>query len=331
MRVDANVSVRPVGHRRARHALRDQERQLAALARPGHRVRGAPPGRPDRGGRAGPPGDPPLGRGGRAHPRRCAPRRRPTTTATSPSPTWCVLDPSAEWIESSPCRAAAAAGRAPRAPGRGGRGRAGLRWPSTSSGASTTWPSGAIEAGGDPARVLTHVEHNLAVDGAADLDPARLAGLVAPRAGRPADRHPGQGGAGRDGGHRRRARGHRRRPRLRGHGRRRSRPPWSTGSSPPTPTTGTSYVGGDDKRRKKVTGAFIGKVMKATQGQADGRAATALLEAAPRPELTRGQVFPTRSASGPDRCGRRRRTMPVGGLRPPREGRVDLLTTGGRG
>ncbi len=37
---------------------------------------------------------------------------------------------------------------------------------------------GAIEAGGDPARVLTHVEHNLAADGAADLDPARLAELV---------------------------------------------------------------------------------------------------------------------------------------------------------
>jgi len=36
----------------------------------------------------------------------------------------------------------------------------------------------AIEAGGDPARVLNHVEHNLAVDGAADLDPSLLAQLV---------------------------------------------------------------------------------------------------------------------------------------------------------
>jgi len=36
----------------------------------------------------------------------------------------------------------------------------------------------AIEAGGDAARVLNHVEHNLAVDGAADLDPALLAQLV---------------------------------------------------------------------------------------------------------------------------------------------------------
>ena len=36
----------------------------------------------------------------------------------------------------------------------------------------------AIEAGGEPARVLNHVEHNLAVDGAASLDPALLAQLV---------------------------------------------------------------------------------------------------------------------------------------------------------
>jgi aspartyl-tRNA(Asn)/glutamyl-tRNA(Gln) amidotransferase subunit B len=36
----------------------------------------------------------------------------------------------------------------------------------------------AITAGGDARRVLTHVEHNLAVEGAATLDPARLADLV---------------------------------------------------------------------------------------------------------------------------------------------------------
>jgi aspartyl-tRNA(Asn)/glutamyl-tRNA(Gln) amidotransferase subunit B len=37
---------------------------------------------------------------------------------------------------------------------------------------------GAIAAGGEPARVLTHVEQNLAVDGAEALDPAGLAALV---------------------------------------------------------------------------------------------------------------------------------------------------------
>ena len=41
MRVDANVSVRRGRRRAVRHAVRDQEPQLAAVARPGHRVRGA--------------------------------------------------------------------------------------------------------------------------------------------------------------------------------------------------------------------------------------------------------------------------------------------------
>jgi aspartyl-tRNA(Asn)/glutamyl-tRNA(Gln) amidotransferase subunit B len=44
MRADVNVSVRKPGGR-IRHALRDQERQLDPLHRPGHRVRGAPPDR----------------------------------------------------------------------------------------------------------------------------------------------------------------------------------------------------------------------------------------------------------------------------------------------
>ena len=37
------------------------------------------------------------------------------------------------------------------------------------------------------------------------------------------------------------------------------------------------FVDGDDKARGKLTGFFVGKVMKATQGQADGKAVTALL------------------------------------------------------
>jgi len=36
----------------------------------------------------------------------------------------------------------------------------------------------AIEAGGDPVRVMVHVEHNLAVDGAERLDPSALASLT---------------------------------------------------------------------------------------------------------------------------------------------------------
>ena len=36
------------------------------------------------------------------------------------------------------------------------------------------------------------------------------------------------------------------------------------------------YVEGDDKARGKLTGFFMGKVMQASKGQADGKAATAL-------------------------------------------------------
>ncbi|HMQ27743.1 MAG TPA: Asp-tRNA(Asn)/Glu-tRNA(Gln) amidotransferase subunit GatB, partial [Acidimicrobiales bacterium] len=38
------------------------------------------------------------------------------------------------------------------------------------------------------------------------------------------------------------------------------------------------YVNGDDKTRGKLTGFFVGQVMRATQGNADGKAVTALLE-----------------------------------------------------
>ena len=38
------------------------------------------------------------------------------------------------------------------------------------------------------------------------------------------------------------------------------------------------FVDGDDKTRGKLTGFFVGQVMKATQGNADGKAVTALLE-----------------------------------------------------
>ncbi len=84
----------------------------------------------------------------------------------------------------------------------------------------------AIAAGADAARVLVHVENNLA-DGAGRLD--GLESLV--------DRliadHPDD---------------------------------WA------------GFVGGDDKERKKKSGFFVGQVMKATQGQADGRIVNELLE-----------------------------------------------------
>ncbi len=43
------------------------------------------------------------------------------------------------------------------------------------------------------------------------------------------------------------------------------------------PDDWTQFVEGDDKARGKLTGFFVGLIMKATKGQADGKAVTALL------------------------------------------------------
>ena len=61
--------------------------------------------------------------------------------------------------------------------------------------------------------------------------------------------------------------------------------PWTPGRSRPSstqviaehPDDWTQFVEGDDKARGKLTGFFVGQVMKATKGQADGKAVTALL------------------------------------------------------
>jgi aspartyl-tRNA(Asn)/glutamyl-tRNA(Gln) amidotransferase subunit B len=135
----------------------------------------------------------------------------------------------------------------------------------------------AIDAGGDPARVLNHVEHNLAVDGAADLEPGRLAELAnlevagkltATQAkavladmvvtGRsPADIAAEKGFEAMD-----------------------------TSALDAAvdaviashPDDWAAYVGADDAKRKKLSGFFVGQVMKATKGQADGKAVTAALD-----------------------------------------------------
>jgi aspartyl-tRNA(Asn)/glutamyl-tRNA(Gln) amidotransferase subunit B len=134
----------------------------------------------------------------------------------------------------------------------------------------------AIDAGAEPVRVLTHVEHNLAVDGAERLDPARLAALVkletsdeltATQAkavlaemvvsgGDPADIAAAKGfeALGAD----------------------------ALGAVVDEVIAANAaewsrYVGGDDKARGKLTGFFVGQVMRATKGQADGKAVTALL------------------------------------------------------
>ena len=77
------------GRDRARHPLRDQEHELDALHHAGDRVRGAPADRHPRGRRHASSRRPGSTTRTGARPARCAPRRRRTTTATSPTPTSC--------------------------------------------------------------------------------------------------------------------------------------------------------------------------------------------------------------------------------------------------
>jgi aspartyl-tRNA(Asn)/glutamyl-tRNA(Gln) amidotransferase subunit B len=135
---------------------------------------------------------------------------------------------------------------------------------------------GAIAAGADAARVLTHVEHNLAVEGAESLAVEHLAALVKMEtAGEltatqvktvlaemvTSGEHPTAIA---------KAKGFE---------------ALDTGALEGIvdeviaahPTEWESFRTGDDKARGKLTGFFMGKVMQASKGQADGKAATALL------------------------------------------------------
>jgi aspartyl-tRNA(Asn)/glutamyl-tRNA(Gln) amidotransferase subunit B len=138
--------------------------------------------------------------------------------------------------------------------------------------------AGAIAAGADAARVLTHVEHNLAVDGAESLSAAHLAELVlmetageltatqaktvlaevvatgtAPAAVAQAKGFEALGADALEGIVDEVIAAH--------------------------PGEWEQFRTGDDKARGKLTGFFMGKVMQASKGQADGKAATALLRA----------------------------------------------------
>jgi aspartyl-tRNA(Asn)/glutamyl-tRNA(Gln) amidotransferase subunit B len=137
---------------------------------------------------------------------------------------------------------------------------------------------GAIEAGADGGRVLTHIEHNLAVDGAASLSAAHLAALVTMETageltatqaktvlaemvatGQAPDAIAAAKGF----------------------------EALSSGALEAivdeviaaNPSEWEAFRTGDDKARGKLTGFFMGKVMQASKGQADGKTATALLRA----------------------------------------------------
>jgi aspartyl-tRNA(Asn)/glutamyl-tRNA(Gln) amidotransferase subunit B len=134
----------------------------------------------------------------------------------------------------------------------------------------------AIESGADPSRVLTHVEHNLSAADAG-LDPAGFAALVtmevegaltATQAKQVLKEMVDTGDA------------------PDAIAARRGFEAMDTGALESVvddliashPDEWNDYVSGDEKRRGKLIGFFVGQVMKATKGQADGKAVKALLE-----------------------------------------------------
>jgi aspartyl-tRNA(Asn)/glutamyl-tRNA(Gln) amidotransferase subunit B len=135
----------------------------------------------------------------------------------------------------------------------------------------------AMDAGADPARVLVHVTQNLAGEGGADLAPERLAELVAMETGGDltatqakqvlaelvADPSATAAGVAK-------AKGFE---------------AMDTGALEAvideiiaaSPGEWETFTTGDPKARGKLTGFFVGKIMKATKGQADGKLATQIL------------------------------------------------------
>jgi aspartyl-tRNA(Asn)/glutamyl-tRNA(Gln) amidotransferase subunit B len=135
---------------------------------------------------------------------------------------------------------------------------------------------GAIAAGGEPARVLTHVEHNLAVVGAAELDPAKLAALVSMETAGELTATQAKTvlaemvASGDDPAAIAKAKGY--------------EPMGADDQAAAVDQViaanadeWTRFVDGDDKLRGKLMGFFVGQVMRATRGQADAKAVTALL------------------------------------------------------
>jgi aspartyl-tRNA(Asn)/glutamyl-tRNA(Gln) amidotransferase subunit B len=196
-----------------------------------------------------------------------------------PEPDLVPLDPDAEWIE----RVRAAMPVLPAERRHRLAAAAGVTLPSSSVAVlvergQDDQALAAISAGADPARVLVHLEQNLAGDGGADLAPERLAALVqleatgaltatqakqvlAEMVG--SDASPEEIAA---------ARGF---EAMSGD---------ALGTAvddviAANPAEWERFRTGDDKARGKLTGFFVGQVMKATKGKADGGAVTAALKA----------------------------------------------------
>ena len=284
LRCDANVSVRRVGHDRARHEDRAEEHELVPLPGARHRRRDRAADRRARGRRHGDPGDAALRPGDRRASRRCARRRRRTTTATSPSPTCCRVEPVAR-----------ARGGAARARCRSCRRRGSSGWCAT-TGCPRARPSRSGLNG-----ALTAYYEDLAgphgrPEGRRQLGHGRA--LRAPQRHRPRARglarHAGAPGRPRRARRRRHAglvgrqAGVRRARRA---ARSRRRPSWSTRSAwarSPTrarsatlvdeviaahPDEAATYRGG----KQALLGFFVGQVMKQSGGRAEPKAVQQLL------------------------------------------------------
>ena len=197
-----------------------------------------------------------------------------------PEPDLVPLAPSAEWVDRHRRRHAVAARRParPRWPRPPASSPPRPPWSSPSSATSTRWPSPPSPPAATARGCSLHVEHNLAVDGAESLDPAHFAQLVTLEvagqltatqaktvladmleSGKAPDVIAAERGfEAMD------------TSELEG---------IVDGIIAESPDEWADYCGGDDKRRGKLQGFFVGKVMKATKGQADGKAVNAVLDA----------------------------------------------------
>ena len=170
MRVDANVSVRRSGTTRSAPAARSRtSTRLRSLGRAIEYEAGAA-GRPDRGGRRGRAGDPSLGRGRRAHPARPAQgggRRLPLLPRARPR-AGRARGGVARGDAGGPrgrCRPTAARALAV---GRRRRRDRSDRGAARRSATRTSWRWRRSPPAREPARVLTHVEHNVTAEASAD-------------------------------------------------------------------------------------------------------------------------------------------------------------------
>jgi aspartyl-tRNA(Asn)/glutamyl-tRNA(Gln) amidotransferase subunit B len=137
---------------------------------------------------------------------------------------------------------------------------------------------GAIEAGADAGRVLTHVEQNLAVEGAESLKAPDLAALVTMETGGELTATQAKAvlaemvSSGGSAAEIAKAKG------FEAMGADATAAAVDAAIAA-NPDEWARFVEGDDRARGKLTGYFVGQVMKATKGQANGKEVTALLRA----------------------------------------------------